>query len=99
MGSKPSEPQWEFLNICFLKFLYCCNECGNEYVHIFLAEGLTPGETCFDENEAIDIEEMDLDTLFHMAMSGEIEDAKTLIAIFMVRALTAAEQSAADRKE
>lgn len=46
-----------------------------------------PGETCFDENEAIEIEEIDLDRLFKMAMSGELDDAKTIIAILMVKAL------------
>ena len=50
---------------------------------------LTPGETCFDENEAIDLEEMDVDTLYRMAMDGRIEDAKTVIAILMVRSLLA----------
>lgn len=85
--------------VAFLTKFYPSVGYSEEILYLYLCTDLTPEETCFDENEAIDIEEMDLDTLFHMAMSGEIEDAKTLIAIFMVRALTAAEQSAADRKE
>ena len=58
-----------------------------EVLYLYLCTGLTPGETNFDENEAIDIEEVELDRLFKMAMSGEIDDAKTLIAILMVKAL------------
>ncbi|MGN1334580.1 MAG: NUDIX hydrolase [Anaerovoracaceae bacterium] len=61
---------------------------SEEKLYLYLCTGLTPGETCFDENEAIDIEEIRLDKLFKMAMSGEIDDAKTLIAILMVKALT-----------
>lgn len=61
---------------------------SEEKLYLYLCTGLTPGETCFDENEAIDIEEIQLDKLFKMAMCGEIDDAKTLIAILMVKALT-----------
>ena len=61
---------------------------SEEKLYLYLCTGLTPGETCFDENEAIDIEEIQLDKLFKMAMCGEIDDAKTLIAILMVKSLT-----------
>ena len=60
---------------------------SEERLYLYLCTGLTPGETCFDENEAIDIEEMELEKLFNMAMSGEIDDAKTIIAILMVKAM------------
>ena len=61
---------------------------SEEKLYLYLCTGLTPGETCFDENEAIDIEEIQLDKLFKMAMCGEIDDAKTLIATLMVKSLT-----------
>ena len=61
---------------------------SEEKLYLYLCTGLAPGETCFDENEAIDIEEIQLDKLFKMAMCGEIDDAKTLIAILMVKSLT-----------
>ena len=61
---------------------------SEEKLYLYLCTGLTPGETCFDENEAIDIEEIQLYKLFKMAMCGEIDDAKTLIAILMVKSLT-----------
>ena len=56
---------------------------SKEVLHTFLATGLTEGETDLDENEAIDIEEYPLEELYEMAMRGEIDDGKTLIAILM----------------
>ena len=72
----------------FLTQFYPSVGYSEEVLYLYLCTGLTPGETNFDENEAIDIEEVELDRLFKMAMSGEIDDAKTLIAILMVKALT-----------
>ena len=72
----------------FLTQFYPSVGYSEEMLYLYLCTGLTPGETNFDENEAIDIEEIELDKLFKMAMSGEIEDAKTLIAILTVKALT-----------
>lgn len=54
---------------------------SKEVLYIYLCTDLVAGETEFDENEALDIFEMDLDELFKMAANGEIEDAKTVIAI------------------
>ena len=71
----------------FLTQFYPSVGYSEEVLYLYLCTGLTPGETNFDENEAIDIEEVELDRLFKMAMSGEIDDAKTLIAILMVKAL------------
>lgn len=62
---------------------------SQEQLHLYLCTDLTAGETCFDENEAIDIEEMEVELLFNMVQSGQIQDAKTVIAILMVRALLA----------
>lgn len=59
---------------------------SQEVLHLYLCTELVAGETCFDENEAIDIEEMEIEELYRMVMAGEIEDAKTIIAILMVRA-------------
>ena len=71
----------------FLTSFYPSVGYSQEVLHLYLCTGLTPGQTCFDENEAIDIEEIELDKLFKMAMSGEIDDAKTIIAVLMVKAL------------
>lgn len=57
----------------------------NEYVHIFLAEGLTPGETCFDETENLEIEEYSLAELLNMIKTGEIHDGKTVAGIALAK--------------
>ena len=54
---------------------------SEEVLYLYLMEGLTSGETDFDENEAIDTEEWSIDELHDMVMRGEIDDAKTIIAI------------------
>jgi len=59
--------------------------CGysEEIIYIYLCRGLTPGETEFDDNEAIDVVEYKLTELYSMVINGEIEDGKTIIAILM----------------
>ena len=56
-----------------------------EVLYIYLALGLTPGETDPDYNEAIDVCEYPLDTLLEMADRGEIEDAKTLAGLLLAK--------------
>ena len=56
---------------------------SEEKLSIFLAEGLTAGETEFDDNEAIDILTYPLEEMVGMVMKGEIDDAKTMVAILM----------------
>lgn len=58
---------------------------SEEVLYLYLCTGLEPGEPDPDENEAIDIEEMDVEDLFSMIMKGRINDAKTLVAVMMVR--------------
>ncbi|NLP29643.1 MAG: NUDIX hydrolase [Clostridiales bacterium] len=59
---------------------------SEEIIHLFVARGLTPGETHFDDNEAIEVIEYDLKELKQMVLKGEIEDSKTIIAILIVAA-------------
>ncbi|MDR3294417.1 MAG: NUDIX hydrolase [Clostridiales Family XIII bacterium] len=60
---------------------------STEILHLYLATGLTPGETDFDEHEAIEIFEYAPDALLGMVGTGEIEDAKTIVAIQAVKLL------------
>ena len=53
----------------------------NEVIHIYLAEGISIGESHPDEGEFLQVEYIPLDRLHDMLMSGEITDAKTQIAI------------------
>jgi ADP-ribose pyrophosphatase len=58
---------------------------STEKLHLYLATGLTPGETDFDENEAIDNCEYTPDELLEMIANGDIRDAKTIVAVQMVK--------------
>ena len=58
---------------------------STEFIHLYLATGLSPGETDFDENEAIDIYEYTPDEILSMAAAGEAADAKTIIAAQIVK--------------
>ncbi len=52
----------------------------DEKIHMFLAEGLTFGETEFDEDEFIETVRLPLSELVDMVLAGEIPDGKTQAA-------------------
>lgn len=56
-----------------------------EVIHLYAATGLTPGETSFDDDEALDILEYDFNEAYQMAAFGKLVDAKTIAAIFMAK--------------
>jgi ADP-ribose pyrophosphatase len=60
---------------------------STERLHLFFAQDLTPGETDFDDNEAIEIEPCAPETLYEMIARNELDDGKTLIALLRYRAL------------
>ncbi len=72
-------------NIRYLTRSYTSCGYSNEVLYAYLCTDLTAGETDFDENEALDTEEHDIDELVNMVMSGEINDAKTQIALMIVK--------------
>ena len=59
----------------------------SERIHMYLAEDLSFGETELDEDEFLDVEFVPLDELYEMVMKGEIEDAKTEIAVLKLKAI------------
>ncbi|MGI6727524.1 MAG: NUDIX hydrolase [Anaerovoracaceae bacterium] len=65
----------------YLSSFYSSVGYSEEIIYLYLATGLLPGETEFDSNEAIEIFEYDLNELKEMVLKGQIEDAKTIIAI------------------
>ncbi|HKM28243.1 MAG TPA: NUDIX hydrolase [Anaerovoracaceae bacterium] len=74
-------------NVEFLTRIYPSVGYSEEALYLYLCTGLTPGETDFDDNEALDIKAYDLDQLVDMVMSGKIQDAKSAVAILMVKRL------------
>lgn len=67
----------------FITSFYSSVGYSTEVIYLYFATELTPGEADFDDNEAIDILEYDLQVLKKMVLSGEIEDAKTIAAILL----------------
>lgn len=56
----------------------------DEKIDLYLAEGLTFGETDPDEDEFLELERVPLSELVERVMSGEITDGKTQVAILKV---------------
>lgn len=56
----------------------------DEKIDLYLAEGLTFGETDLDDDEFLETFRLPLSTLVDMVMSGEITDGKTQVAILKV---------------
>jgi ADP-ribose pyrophosphatase len=72
-------------NIKYLFEGYSSIGYSTEILRFYLAEGLTAGDTDFDENEAIETEEYTPDELYSMAMNGELIDQKTIVAALIAR--------------
>ena len=69
--------------IQLLTKMYPSTGYSDEIITIYLAENLEMGDTCPDEDEFIEIHKMSLQKAFDMVKTGEICDAKTIIAILM----------------
>ena len=54
---------------------------STEVLHIYLALGLHSGKSHPDEGEFLNVEKIPLKKLVDMAMSGEIDDGKTIVAV------------------
>lgn len=73
--------------IDFITSFYSSIGYSTEVIYLYLATQLTPGETDFDDNEAIEILEIDRKELKRMVLNREIEDAKTIAAILLAESL------------
>jgi ADP-ribose pyrophosphatase len=59
---------------------------ATEFMHIFLARGLSPAMAEPDEDEQIELVEMPLTEALRMARAGELRDAKTIAALTLAAA-------------
>ena len=57
---------------------------SNEYIHLYAAEGLTPGPQHPDEDEFINVRKVPLQEALEMTEDGRIFDAKSVISILML---------------
>lgn len=72
------------------EFVYlgpCCTSPGfsTEVLHIYLALGLHQGAMHLDTDEFLNVEKYGLEELTDRVMSGEIDDAKTIIAVLKAK--------------
>ncbi len=87
------ETGYDAKNIELLTSFYSSIGYSTELLSLYLATELTPGETCFDDTEAIEVYHYPLSQLNAMIQSGEIIDAKTIIAITLTELKLAREKS------
>jgi len=66
----------------------------SEKIYMYLAEDLSFGERELDEDEFLDVEYVHIDELYRMVLSGEIQDAKTQVAVLKLKAILAERKKA-----
>lgn len=55
---------------------------SDERIHLFLARDLTPSTQSLDPDEILEVHSIPLEKVVNMVFDGQIEDAKTIAAIF-----------------
>ncbi len=73
---------YEFLGELYPTPGYC-----GEIIYMYLATGLTFGESCPDEDEFLNVKKLPLKKAVEMVLSGDIKDAKTQTALLKVAIL------------
>lgn len=58
---------------------------STEYMHVFLATGLYPAPLPGDESELLSVEKIAARQALHLADTGQLDDSKSLIALFWGR--------------
>jgi len=56
----------------------------DEKIHLFMATGLTAGETKHEADEFLELQPMLLSRALQMVEAGEIQDAKTALGLLFV---------------
>ena len=74
-------------DVQFLGELYPAPGYCNEILTLYLATGLSFGDTDPDEDEFLQIERIELDKAVNMVLNGEIPDGKTQALVLKVAAL------------
>ncbi len=69
-----------------LSTIYTTPGFTDERIHLFLASGLAAGDAQREADEFLELHTLRWSRILHMARSGEIQDAKTLCAIWATAA-------------
>ena len=59
---------------------------SNEHTAVFIGYDLTKGDTCYDEDEFINVHKLSMEKIDELIKSGDIVDSKSLIAIYAYKA-------------
>jgi ADP-ribose pyrophosphatase len=59
--------------------------CYGEVLHLFLARGLHMEEQHLDPGEFLNVERVPFEEMVHRCLDGEIEDAKTVVAVLKAK--------------
>ena len=78
------ETGYRAAKIEFLHAFYLSPGILDEKMHLYLATGLTPGETALEEGEEIENWLVHFDEAVAMIFRGEIRDAKTIVGLLWV---------------
>jgi ADP-ribose pyrophosphatase len=78
------ETGWTARSLEHVLTMYTTPGFTDERIHLFVASGLEPGEPAREKDEVLDIVMMPMSTAVEMISSGEIEDAKTAVAILFL---------------
>ena len=79
-------------HMTFLGELYPTPGYCGEIIYMYLAQGLTYGQTDPDEDEFLELCRTPFDKMLARVMRGDIEDAKTVCGILKVHALRTAQK-------
>ncbi len=74
-------------NLTFLISLKTTVAFCDEFIDVYLAKDLIPGEQHLDDAESIDVEAYDIDELCKMIYEGKLQDAKTVSALLAYKNL------------
>lgn len=69
-------------NMELLSTFYTSPGFADEILYVYVATGLTKGESRPDEDEFVDVLELTLEQAQELHRTGEIRDAKTVVALF-----------------
>lgn len=74
-------------NLSFLLSLRTTVAFCDEFIDVYLAKDLIPGEQHLDDAESIDVEAYDIEDLCKMIYEGKLQDAKTVSALLAYKNL------------
>jgi ADP-ribose pyrophosphatase len=60
---------------------------STERIHLFLATDLRPATQKLDKDELLDVHRVGIESAFERVMNGEIQDGKTICALFLAKNL------------